>query len=196
MSDGDSITAGTATTSYPQVAANSLTPNTIRLYDVGASGQSCAQRAAAVSTSVVPKFDTLEARNAASLLCGANDWTNGTTDASSYSSILTWVSAVKAAGFQAIVLTGPSRSLSPLGTVNSNGVTGDQYMQALAARITGGAVANGYTVADVNSDVTIGCTGCYSNLTYFQSDGLHPTQAGYNIIGSYLKTALQSLGFY
>lgn len=197
MADGDSITAGTATTSYPQVAVNALTPGAIRVDDVGQSGHSCAQQDSGYATNVAPHYDATETRNVATLLCGANDWQNNTTDLSSYTSILSWAAKAKATGFSVIIITNPSRSVSSFGGPNSNGQTGDQYVQALATRIRNGAVANGYTVADVNGDATIGCTGCYTNSTYFQGDGIHLLQAGYNIIGgTYLKAALQSLGFY
>ncbi len=125
-------------------------------------------------------------------MCGANDYTNNITDLSSYNSILSYVSAAQATGFSVIVLTPTSR----IGGPNTNGQTGDQFVQALSVRIRNGAVANGYTVADVNADPVMGCTGCYSNLTYFDSGGLHPTQTGLNVIAGYLTTALLSVGFH
>lgn len=142
------------------------------------------------STNIAGLFDTTSVNNVVSLLCGTNDYSAGTTDLSAYTSILSWVSKAKATGYTVLIFTPISR----FGTDNGHGQTGDQYEQALSARIIGGAVANGYTVIDLNGDVNIGCTGCYANTTYFNPDEIHLTQTGYNIIGSYYLSALNALG--
>ncbi len=59
--------------------------------------------------------------------------------------------------------------------------------------IAGGACS--YTFQDVGNDPTIGQAGQWSNLTYYQSDGIHPTTAaGFAIIATYMKAALTTLG--
>lgn len=115
-------------------------------------------------------------------MCGANDVGANDPNAS-YASILSWVSAAKATGYSVVVLT----MISKLG--------GDTFKNSLNTLILNGAVANGYTVADMTADTHVGCDGCYSNLTYFQADGIHPTATGESTIAGYLETALQSLGF-
>ncbi len=183
--DGDSITAGSGTAApsqtYPAVARDSLVAGTA-YSNTAVSGQTCAQIAARYSTSVAPFYASNRARNVASIMCGAND--GGGTAAASYASILSWVSAAKASGYQVIVLTMLSR------------VGGDTFKNALNPLITGGAVANGYTVADAGSDPNLGCDGCYTNSTYFQADGIHPTVVGEALVATgYYEPALASLGF-
>lgn len=73
--------------------------------------------------------------------------------------------------------------------------TDETQRQTLNTLIRNGGACT-YTVADVGNDPTIGQAGQNGNLTYYNSDALHPTAAGDAIIGiSYLRPALQSLGF-
>lgn len=98
--------------------------------------------------------------------------------------MLSYVTAAKATGYSVIVMT-----------IMSNAVLPDGPRATLNGLITGGAAGNGYIVADVGANATMGCNGCNSNMTYFQPDGTHPTVAGHIIVAGIVKTALQSLGF-
>lgn len=187
VATGDSISAGT---NYPTIAWNSLTPSIIRFANTATSGYGCSTINSEYTSVVAPFYNSARDRNVVSIMCGAND--GGTPDAS-YATILLWVAKAKATGYTVIVLT--NTSINGMRSDSGGPITGDQWMQELATLIRNGAVANGYTVSDVNANATMGCTGCYANTTYF-SDGEHPTVAGQNIISPILKSTLQSLGFY
>lgn len=122
------------------------------------------------------------ARNVASLGCGVNDGIAGRTITEVYNDMLSYASQAQATGFSVILFTVQSHVLV------------DAWRIPLNVMIRGGAAAHNYVVADIGSDAQIGCTGCYSNPTYFQSDGVHFTEAGTAIQASYLKTALAAWG--
>lgn len=154
--------------------------------NTGVGGRKCQDVIDNAATEVDTHYQAIAPLNIASLECGVNDYGVGagqTTDpAVTYAKMLTWVSARKAVGWQVIVFT-----------MESNSAVLESFRTTLNSSITGGAVANGYTVADVGSDSIMGCNGCYSNTTYFL-DGIHPTVAGNLIYSGYLATALSALG--
>ncbi len=140
----------------------------------------------AYASVAAPHYSSLRQRNVLSINCGNNDYAQGTTDPTViYSRILSYVSAAQGTGFSVVVVTVLSTSAIP----NSTRVT-------LNGLITGGAVANGYTVADAGADAIMGCDGCYANTTYFQAGGVHPTVVGHAIVATYVESALSALGFH
>lgn len=137
---------------------------------------------ARVGTAVLPFITTIPP-TVCTLMIGTNDPNIGNTTAMAYANILSWVSTVKAAGCTVIVST----NISEMGR--------DTFLQTLGALIRGGAVANGYSVADVQSDPNMGCVGCWMNAMYFRADGVHPTQLGYQTIAPYFTAAMKAAGF-
>lgn len=119
----------------------------------------------------------------ASIFVGANDFLLGFTTTQCYSNLLSWVALAKADGFNVLVIT----PISHIGTIN--GVTGDDYVADLAGKIIAGAAANGYTVVNAHGNANLGGVGAYANTTYF-SDGIHPTQAGQDILASLFEAAI------
>jgi hypothetical protein len=160
---------------------------TIQVLKRAVGGTNCAAALSAYASLVAP-FWRAEATSVASLGCGTNDYTNGRTTVATYADILSFVAAAKATGFTVIVNTLPSAQ-------RFADSTGNTWRVDLNGRIAGGAVANGYLVADEASDPNIGCQTCYLDATYF-TDGTHMTTAGWAIKGNYTYLLLQSLGFH
>lgn len=120
-----------------------------------------------------------------SIECAINEYVHVSTDpATIHAALLSYVAAAKALGFaNVVVVTMADTALVPFSA-----------RSAINALDIADAAGNGYTIADVSSDATMGCNGCGANLTYFQ-DGTHPTVAGNAILATYLKSALQTIGF-
>lgn len=66
----------------------------------------------------------------------------------------------------------------------------DTIRQSYNALLVSGASTYGYAIARSDLDAFVGCSGCQSNLTYFQSDFIHPTSAGDLIISQLLKSLI------
>lgn len=119
------------------------------------------------------------------LLIGTNlDTSNPTTFAAS---VADYCQARVAAGWDNIILgTIPSRTDGNMADFDT------AYAQPYNAIIKGAgwAEANGVSViADYAGDARIGGTGAANNATYF-SDTVHPTAAGYAIMGPILASAI------
>lgn len=116
-------------------------------------------------------------------MIGTNDPGAGISVSDSFANILAWVSAVRAAGGKNIII---ATNISEIGQ--------DTFLQSLGTLIRAGASANGYLVADVQSDPNMGQPGDYANGTYFRGDGVHPTQVGYGTIAPYLTAQYRAAG--
>ena len=162
--DGDSITiAFGATTPYYDI----ITPNggTWTFNSVAVSGDTLAQRYAAAPTAVDPLYNAI-ARPIVIIWAGTNDIEDGTTPAATYAIMANYVAARHAVGWKVIVATMLSRE--GLDTQK------DEYNALILANTAG---ADG--IADF-SGTPLGIDNGWSNLTWFQSDGVHPTQGGIN----------------
>lgn len=160
----------------------------VTTYKAAAGATDCVDTLGQFTTYVLPTKSTNYKHNVVSIGCGHNDFLHGTSAASSYSSILATVVAAKAAGFTVIVGT-------VMDAIDLNSGAGATYRSALNASITGGAVANGYSVADVSADANLGCNNCYLDGTYFLPDGVHLTTTGWAKKATYTAPILTALGF-
>lgn len=139
----------------------------------------------------IPAIKFYDARrhiNLITLQCGVNGFIHGRTATQEFTSITNFVTAAKATGFTVIVATLTDSSFI------SNGGGETTYRAALNTAITGGAVGQGYTVADYAANAFIGCDGCYSNTTYF-TDGVHLTTAGIAIQATIMEAAMAAISF-
>lgn len=134
--------------------------------------------------------------NLMTIQCGVNDYIHGNTAATAYTGITNLVAAAKAKGYKVIVAT-----LTDSCHISQGGGEAS-FRGALNSLITGGALANGYTVADYAANGNIGCDGCSLNATYFQTPeggcttgGVHLTAAGVAIQASIMEAAMSSIGF-
>ena len=48
-------------------------------------------------------------------------------------------------------------------------------------------------IFDAGADLPLGLDGCSTNLTYFQSDGIHLTDAGYSHLGGIVQPVIEAL---
>lgn len=147
-------------------------------------GTDCSDAVAKYPTFVAPFYNSNRQANVASIGCGHNDYIHGKTAAASYADILSFVSAAKTTGFTVVV-----------GTVASSFFVSDVWRADLNTLIRDGAAANDYIVRDSGSDASLGCSGCYSNLTYFDADQTHLNLTGQVVKAGYMYDILFALGF-
>lgn len=168
VGDGNSITVGLgAATPYTAQLTGFTT-----VYNVAVSGQTMATMLANESTTVIPKCSG--GHTLVNLWSDGNDFvfTTPAVNASDvYGWMVTYVANAHASGCRVMISTMLSRSCAAM-----NGLSCDQNKDILNPLImTNTAGADGI----VNFTPTVlGCDGCYTNMTYFQMDAVHPTQTG------------------
>ena len=137
-------------------------------------------------TSVITTIHETGPVQAVSLLCGINDFVLlGSSASTAFSSITSWVSTIKAAGYTNVYVAT---------LTSSTPAAAETYRESLNTLIINGAAGNGYTVIPFGADANMGCHNCYMNTTFF-SDGRHPTTLGQQTLGAIVKTTLDGLGF-
>ncbi len=146
--------------------------------------------------SAIRFYNSFRKANLMTIQCGVNGYVAGRTAAQEYTSILSLVSAAKAQGYTVIVATMTDSCHIYLGGAE---VT---YAQALNDAINGGAVANGYTVADYAADANIGVAGASQSGTYFQTPeagcatgGVHLKASGVAIQATIMEAAMAGVSF-
>lgn len=131
--------------------------------NLGVSGETLATMLANAPTAVDPLY-THGVKDLVVIWGGTNDLDDGSTVASVYANLTSYVAARHAVGWKVIVPT----MLSRIGL--------DTQKNAFNALILANSAG-----ADGIADFTgtpLGCDGCYANTTWFQSDGVHPTALG------------------
>jgi lysophospholipase L1-like esterase len=157
--DGDSITSGAHATPYPDFLAGLpykwLAPN------VAVTGRTTSQMVSAAASSVDPLATS--GFNVVTILGGTNDCIAGTSASTIWSNLASYAAARHTAGFKVIVMTLPS--------LESYNTCRDAVNTLIYANWSGTFDA----LADISGNANLGADGAYSNLTYFVSDGIHPT---------------------
>jgi lysophospholipase L1-like esterase len=186
--DGDSRTVGGqgGSTPYPDqtMATAGVTAKQYGSTVVATSGLTVAQLISRAATTVDVQYRSGTANNLV-VLGGTNDATAGADAATIYSRIVSYSAARIAAGFRVIVCTE-----LPASDTAHNNVTWNTTRATLNTSIRNGAAANGYTVADLAADANIGADGASDNVTYYQTDKLHLTTAGYGVMAGIVAGAL------
>lgn len=161
----------------------------IQAYNRAVGGTDASDALAAYPITMAPLYrPEAGLQNVISLGVGTNDYIHGKTEAAVYADILAFVVDAQTTGYTVIVNTVPS-------AIQFGPAPGNTWRNNLNALITGGAAGNGYLVADEAANADIGAQFSYTNLTYFQADGVHMTTAGYNVKGGITAAILTSLGF-
>lgn len=127
---------------------------------------------------------------------GTNDLYFGASAATTYSRIVTYATARKAAGWRVIILSILPRSAGiPPPTFEADRQTVNAALLADFPTATahtnitrGGAYAD--FLINIGADTTIGEAGDELNTTYY-ADRVHLTNAGYAIVADYVKKAIQ-----
>jgi lysophospholipase L1-like esterase len=181
--DGDSITDPAqldAETMYPWLALSQLSPvRQGRNYAiVNSRVANLTSRAATVDAN----YNSSRSKNILFVFVGSNDQTEaGATANSVYTNLKTYCLARRAVGWTVVVATILPRT--DVSNVTRNA------LNTLIRNDTSFYSA----LADFGADATMGCDNCYSNLTYFNADGIHPIAAGHAIIAPIASAAIASV---
>lgn len=181
MADGDSLTSG-----FGEISpyTSEMTLNLVwQKFNVAIAGETLANMLANAPTVVDPKFKT-GFKNVVVIWGGDNDFTiNGQTASQVYTTMTSYVAARHAVGWQVVVATTLSRSPSTFDAAFKV-----PYNTLILANTAG---ADG--VVDF-SGTPLGCNGCYTNLTYYQSDQIHPNQTSItNIEAPFISAGVNAL---
>lgn len=150
---------------------------------MGIGGQALSTMLAQFNAQILPQLQPGIPNYVICLGCGTNDIANnGQTAAQVYSSLTSYVAAVHGAGAKFIASTIIDRNQGGFAAVKNS------YNTLLLANTAG---------ADAIVDFTgtpLGCDGCSTNATWFQADGVHPTQLAITTYEAPLaSTAISSL---
>lgn len=178
---GDSITFGFgATTSWPaQLVVNSAYANVV---NEGLNGYTAIGMNGAARWRDAPQCNSGSIRTLAIIAAGTNDLFFGFTAAQTMNNIAGWVNFMHAAGCQVGVATVLSRTGA------------DAAKDAVNPLIRSNANAMGYFVVDGASVPQLGADGANANLTYFQADNVHPTNAGQILYGAAASNSINAHG--
>lgn len=183
--DGDSHTLGTGgVTPYPEQFL-ALISASYNYSNFGIGGQTIAT----MQTDAATQVDVLYASPEKSVVFawgGTNDIAAGETSATVITRIQTYCAARKAAGFKVVVFT-----ILP----NGGPVPPDYETKRLD--VNNSVRANYATYADALCDIGANCyvgdADDVNDTTYYQSDKIHLTNAGYAIVAALAKTAYDTL---
>lgn len=184
--EGDSLTVGfDSGTNYPIYLAQLYTDNRmVSIQNWGLPGDTIANMLGEAATQIDPEYDARKGRNFLCVWAGTNDMGSGTSDVTTtYNNYVTYCAARRAAGFKVLSFTIINRA----DTHNALWDTGQPIFNSTIR-------ANWQSYADALIDVQAQTNlQDPTNLTYFQSDKIHLTGAGYRIVAGLVKTAIDSL---
>jgi lysophospholipase L1-like esterase len=187
---GDSITQGKGAS--PACASTMLTglSDTFQIYNMGMSGETLANMVTAS-----PKFATginpNGKSNIAWIFAGTNDMcvtSNTLTPAQTFQKLIAFSRYMRTQGAKVMVLPMLSRTGSYQGTTCDS--LHDQYNTLIAQNWSSFADSFVYGML---TDPNLTADGAYANTTYFQSDGIHPTLAGQQLIAGYVQSEVNNL---
>lgn len=189
---GDSQMIGTGTSGWAGPAPNQLAllyppSRMISVVNIGAVGYTIASLTAEVAAKIDVLYDSRKGVNVLVVWIGTNDLYNGGTPATIYSNLVTYCQARKAVGFKVVVVTMLPRS--------DAGIPGSFAADRLTfnANVRANYLTFADALADVAADSRIGDTGDELDLTYYQSDKIHPNATGHGVVATVLKTAVDRI---
>ena len=195
--DGNSLSVGFsvgANGAWPFIMANTLAPSAPLnvIGNVAVSGDTTPQRITAAPTKVDPLYDSSATLNVVVMWEIINDMLSpsSSTAAQAYAHYQTYGNARKAANPGMKVVFGD--------LMNNVNVANGPVNALLAADFTVATTSPfvwlagpGVTYGDMLITFsTVNHLTDHTNLTYFQSDGLHLTLAGYTVVAGAIQTAL------
>jgi lysophospholipase L1-like esterase len=182
VADGDSITIGFQNSGpfTPYTSYLNLNNSPWFILNNGVSGETLAAMLSSAPTAVDPFYGPSGTGNCVVIWGGTNDITEGATPADTYANLVAYVAARHAVGWKVIVPT----MLSRVGEDAEK----NEYNALILANTAG---------ADAIVDFTqtpLGIDGGYSNPTYFDTGGIHPTLFSVTTIEApYIQAAINSL---
>ncbi len=176
---GDSITAGLgATTWFTQLLSLSGAPTfSVKNWGIGSvTAQAAASQEAA---RVALQCQSASGPSVAVVFLGTNDYAStGPGTFGVIDPLISEIQTLKSAGCKVYAMTMLSRS-----TLDSSKDVYDAQILGLARPFLDGVI-------DAAADPLIGADGASSNATYFQGDGIHPTNAGHVRIANAMNNSL------
>jgi len=184
--DGNSLTVGYVAFPGMTDAALPQIPSLWRGYNFGASGQTIEQMAADAATQIDPLYNAAASKNVLVAWEGTNALQTLQNPTTVYNDTVSYCQARRAAGWQVVIATILPRTAA--GTYANF----EADRQTVNTNIRTNYAAFADALADVGNDATIGVTGASNNVTYY-SDKTHLTTAGYAIVATYMKNAVNAL---
>jgi len=197
--DGDSITAGQGlsdpNTWFPAVAVAGTISGTsgglnVNYVNYGINGQTVATMLSNVNTKIVgsgasPHFG----KDVVIMMGGINDLAGGDSAATIEANIVAYGQAVRAGGYKFVANT-----ILPCQSTACNAVSDlETKRQAINTYIRANLSTFADALADGAANSQIGPFAAALDLTYYQSDHVHPTVTGASILGGIVSTAILSL---
>jgi lysophospholipase L1-like esterase len=189
---GDSITFGFPNLTPYSALLNLSNPPTTGINNWGITGITMEAIEGSEDNRVGPLCLSSTGPAVYTIFAGTNDFLNipQATPQSVFASLNGDIQKMKRAGCRVGVVTMLSRVTPNGGMASNGGATFDADKQAYNAFILNGAKAAGADfVVDVAANPNLGADGAYANATYFQADGVHPTQAGQQLIANAYSNA-------
>ncbi len=184
--DGNSLTAGTGASSanllsYPSQLRTQLITSQADHSDkywsvksVGISGHTTLQRTAAFLNDVHPQFSQKYGRNIVAFFEVRNDVVvNAATLEIAIANVQAYVTQARASGWEVMLATVPPN------TTTTNGV--NTIIPQFNAWLLANSQWSDFPIVDLAADPSLDDA---SDLTFFNADGTHPTDAGYAAMAS------------
>jgi lysophospholipase L1-like esterase len=129
------------------------------------------------------------------LWAGTNDYQASASGATVYANTVSRCNAAKAAGATAVIVLTCINRGTFTGAMTTQQTVGNGDLRADSPTLVSGVVYTGASycnyLVDVQAEPNLQTT---TNTTYFASDTIHLTNAGYAIVAADMKTALNQLG--
>lgn len=182
--EGDSLTVGgqNGAMPYPKQLMRATTNETVARV-VAASGEKVSDMVVQFASTVAPLFKPATYRkDTAVLFGGANDVTNETAPVA-YDRLKTWWALARATGYKVVACTLPAGAPAAAGGGYN---TRRNSLNTLIKSDTSLYDA----LADLAANTNIGDDGDQDNTTYFNTDKLHLTTAGYGVVATIVAAAV------
>jgi lysophospholipase L1-like esterase len=185
--EGDSQTSAITATNNQNYPAQMQSTKRNYVFDVGISGNFIAD----ITTKAVHVDRNIVAgkTNILFVWIGTNDISGGTTGATEYASLKTYCDARTAAGWNYVYVLTMIQRTAP-GAVETQRL-------AYNTAIRGNGNVDWAGVVDVGADTRFqyiaGASSIYTYDAMYYTDGIHPTNAGYGIVASYIDAVIETL---
>jgi lysophospholipase L1-like esterase len=184
--DGDSLTAGTgasAGNTYPQQVAPLLASVPYWHYwNGGQGGATIAGMVTAGATYIDPSYRAASQRNVCVVMGGGNDLAAAVVGTTVYNNIVTYCRARRAAGWKVVILP-----IIPRTGVNNT----ERAVVNTSIAANWPTFADGY--ANLIGNAAFDQDNDYTNLTNYNADQIHLTDAGYGIVAGIVNAAIGAL---
>lgn len=181
--EGDSLTKGSHGT-YPYnyyITPPTYNGLTFNQFNIGLGGQTVLQMLNHESQVLNPFYSNNSGENIVVVWGGTNDLGDGATPSSTFSYLEQFCQHARSMGWKVLVVT----MISRIGL--------DVQKDILNPLIQNNWQLFSDGLVDLGSDPYLGVDGAYASTTWFYTDGIHLTDAGYSRVGSLVQSALNAL---